>query len=78
MSPRVMRAMSAPVLSHLDGEMMTILDGIRASPTDFNIEIGAGLGPLAGKNWRVGLMGSGSTAQNLARFLTALRVVLNR
>jgi len=45
---------------------------------EFNIEIGAGLGPLAGRIWRVGLMGSGSTAQNLARFLTALRVVLNR
>ena len=30
-SPRVMRAMSAPVFSHLDAEMMTILDGIRAS-----------------------------------------------
>jgi alanine-glyoxylate transaminase/serine-glyoxylate transaminase/serine-pyruvate transaminase len=27
---------------------------------EFNIEIGAGLGPLAGKIWRVGLMGSSS------------------
>jgi len=27
---------------------------------EFNIEIGAGLGPLAGKIWRVGLMGAGS------------------
>ena len=27
---RVMRAMSAPVLSHLDPEMMAILDDIRA------------------------------------------------
>ena len=31
----------------------------------FNIEIGAGLGPLAGKIWRVGLMGSGSTRSNV-------------
>jgi alanine-glyoxylate transaminase/serine-glyoxylate transaminase/serine-pyruvate transaminase len=27
----------------------------------FNIEIGAGLGPLAGKIWRVGLMGASSS-----------------
>ena len=27
---------------------------------EFNIEIGAGLGPLAGKVWRVGLMGASS------------------
>lgn len=36
------------------------------------IEIGAGLGPLAGKIWRVGLMGFGSTTQNVATFLAAL------
>ena len=38
----------------------------------FNIEIGAGLGPLAGQIWRVGLMGSGSTSSNVALFLNAL------
>ena len=27
----------------------------------FNIEIGAGLGPLAGKIWRIGLMGASSS-----------------
>ena len=31
--------------------------------TTFNIEVGAGLGPLAGKIWRVGLMGASSTPQ---------------
>jgi alanine-glyoxylate transaminase/serine-glyoxylate transaminase/serine-pyruvate transaminase len=36
------------------------------------IEIGAGLGPLAGKIWRVGLMGSGATAANTTRLLAAL------
>jgi alanine-glyoxylate transaminase/serine-glyoxylate transaminase/serine-pyruvate transaminase len=36
------------------------------------IEIGAGLGPLAGRIWRVGLMGSGSTADNITLLLTAL------
>ena len=32
-----------------------------------NIEIGAGLGPLAGKIWRVGLMGSGATLTTWTR-----------
>ena len=48
------------------------------SLTEFDIEIGAGLGPLAGRIWRVGLMGSGSTPANIARFLTALAAVLDR
>ena len=33
---------------------------------DFNMEIGAGLGPLAGKIWRVGIMGAGSTLDQRA------------
>jgi alanine-glyoxylate transaminase/serine-glyoxylate transaminase/serine-pyruvate transaminase len=45
---------------------------------DFQIEIGAGLGPLAGKIWRVGLMGSGATRENVDRLLTAFRTVLHR
>ena len=44
----------------------------RALLAEFNIEIGAGLGPLAGKIWRVGLMGASSTAQHVALFLDAL------
>jgi len=38
---------------------------------EFQIEIGAGLGPLAGRIWRVGLMGSGSTLANVLLFLAA-------
>ena len=38
---------------------------------EYAIEIGAGLGPLAGKIWRVGLMGAGSTQANVDRLLTA-------
>jgi alanine-glyoxylate transaminase/serine-glyoxylate transaminase/serine-pyruvate transaminase len=38
---------------------------------DFNIEIGAGLGPLKGKIWRVGLMGETATESNVNRFLDA-------
>ncbi len=44
--------------------------------TTFNIEIGAGLGPLAGKIWRVGLMGAGSVPQTLLQFLAALEAAL--
>jgi alanine-glyoxylate transaminase/serine-glyoxylate transaminase/serine-pyruvate transaminase len=40
--------------------------------TEFGIEIGAGLGPLAGKIWRVGLMGSGATVANVTFFIAAL------
>ena len=39
----------------------------------FNIEVGAGLGPLAGKIWRVGLMGASSTPQTLLQFLGGAR-----
>jgi alanine-glyoxylate transaminase / serine-glyoxylate transaminase / serine-pyruvate transaminase len=40
---------------------------------DFNIEIGAGLGPLKGKIWRVGLMGHGARVENVDLLATALR-----
>ena len=39
-------------------------------------EIGAGLGPLAGRIWRVGLMGASSTPQTLLQFLAALEGAL--
>jgi alanine-glyoxylate transaminase/serine-glyoxylate transaminase/serine-pyruvate transaminase len=42
----------------------------------FNLEVGAGLGPLAGKIWRVGLMGASSTPQTLLQFLAALEAAL--
>jgi alanine-glyoxylate transaminase/serine-glyoxylate transaminase/serine-pyruvate transaminase len=44
--------------------------------TTFNVEVGAGLGPLAGKIWRVGLMGASSTPQTLLQFLGALESAL--
>lgn len=43
---------------------------------EFSIEIGSGLGPLAGRIWRVGLMGAGSTLTNVFLLLTALESVL--
>jgi alanine-glyoxylate transaminase/serine-glyoxylate transaminase/serine-pyruvate transaminase len=42
----------------------------------YNIEVGAGLGPLAGKIWRVGLMGASSTPQTVLQFLAALEGAL--
>ncbi len=43
---------------------------------DFNLEVGAGLGELAGKQWRIGLMGSSSNGVNISRCLTAFESVL--
>ncbi len=43
---------------------------------EFNLEIGAGLGALAGKVWRIGLMGHSSRAENIFLCLGALEAVL--
>lgn len=43
---------------------------------DFNLEIGAGLGTLAGKAWRIGLMGHACNQQNVLLCLTALETAL--
>ncbi|MFO7803898.1 MAG: alanine--glyoxylate aminotransferase family protein [Desulfovermiculus sp.] len=45
--------------------------------TKHKIEIGAGLGPLAGKIWRVGLMGHTARQENVERFLSALKSELS-
>ncbi len=44
--------------------------------TEHNIEIGGGLGELAGKVWRVGLMGYNSRKDNVDRLVVALEKVL--
>jgi alanine-glyoxylate transaminase/serine-glyoxylate transaminase/serine-pyruvate transaminase len=44
---------------------------------EFNLEIGAGLGAMAGKIWRVGLMGYASTETNVLFCLGALDAVLS-
>ncbi len=44
----------------------------------FDLEIGAGLGALAGKTWRIGLMGFSARAVNVRRCLLALETVLNQ
>jgi alanine-glyoxylate transaminase/serine-glyoxylate transaminase/serine-pyruvate transaminase len=43
---------------------------------EYGIEIGAGLGPMAGKAWRIGLMGHGATVRNVDLILAALREIL--
>ncbi len=52
------------------------LDVRRRLLADFNLEIGAGLGPLAGKVWRFGLMGYSCRAENVMLCLSALGSVL--
>ena len=44
----------------------------------YDIEIGAGLGPLAGRIWRIGLMGHTARPENVARVLEALQAALQQ
>jgi alanine-glyoxylate transaminase/serine-glyoxylate transaminase/serine-pyruvate transaminase len=43
---------------------------------EHNIEIGAGLGPLAGKIWRIGVMGHTARLKNIERLTGALKSVI--
>jgi alanine-glyoxylate transaminase / serine-glyoxylate transaminase / serine-pyruvate transaminase len=43
---------------------------------DYGIEIAGGFGPLAGKVWRIGLMGHSSRRENVLMFLAALEELL--
>jgi alanine-glyoxylate transaminase/serine-glyoxylate transaminase/serine-pyruvate transaminase len=45
---------------------------------EYNLEIGAGLGPLAGKVWRIGLMGHAANRTNVLFCLGALEALLGR
>ena len=61
---------------------VTVPDGVDEAAVrgrllnDFNLEIGAGLGALAGKVWRIGLMGHSSRYENIFLCLSALESVL--
>jgi alanine-glyoxylate transaminase/serine-glyoxylate transaminase/serine-pyruvate transaminase len=44
---------------------------------DYSLEIGAGLGAMAGKIWRIGLMGHASNAKNVYTCLGAMDAVLS-
>ncbi|MFP6807696.1 MAG: alanine--glyoxylate aminotransferase family protein [Pseudomonadales bacterium] len=63
---------------------VTIPDGVdegsirRELLGQYNLEIGAGLGALAGKVWRIGLMGYASNPKNVLLCVTALESVLSQ
>jgi alanine-glyoxylate transaminase/serine-glyoxylate transaminase/serine-pyruvate transaminase len=44
---------------------------------EYSIEIGAGLGPFAGKAWRIGLMGHAATQRNVDLLLAALDQIID-
>lgn len=44
---------------------------------EYSVEIGAGLGPLAGKIWRFGLMGYSAREENVLGALSAMEMVLD-
>ena len=62
---------------------VTIPDGVDEAEVrkrlrlEHKIEIGGGLGPLAGKIWRIGLMGHTARIENVERLLKALEKILN-
>lgn len=62
--------------------LVTVPEGVdeagvrKALLDDHGIELGAGLGPLAGKVWRIGLMGHTARPENVDRLETALTRVL--
>lgn len=46
--------------------------------TRFDIEVGGGLGELAGRGWRIGLMGHGARERSVITLLGALESILGR
>jgi len=77
LSMAVNEAIRAPMLN-----AVVVPEGIdekrvRRSMLDgMNVEIGAGLGPLAGRIWRIGLMGYSSRPENVLTCLSALNAAL--
>ncbi len=77
LEPAVAEAIRAPMIN-----AVKIPDGVddakvrRRLYDDFNIEIGAGLGPLKGKIWRVGLMGHGARVQSVEILSKALKQLI--
>ncbi len=71
-----------------EGERLPMLNAVRipegaddlkvrkALLNDLGMEIGGGLGALAGKIWRVGLMGHSSCRRNVFLFLSGLETIL--
>ena len=59
-------------------EAMTEADVRRALLERYDIEIGGGVGPLAGRVWRIGCMGHSARPANVMLLLAALAEVLER
>jgi alanine-glyoxylate transaminase/serine-glyoxylate transaminase/serine-pyruvate transaminase len=77
LEPAVAESLRAPMIN-----AVKIPDGVDDAKVrqrlydDFNIEIGAGLGPLKGKIWRVGLMGYGAREENIEILAKALKALI--
>jgi alanine-glyoxylate transaminase/serine-glyoxylate transaminase/serine-pyruvate transaminase len=77
LTPHVEREFRLPTLT-----TVRIPDGVDGKAItskllqEYHIEVGGGLGELAGKVWRVGLMGYNSRIENVDRLMTALQEVL--
>jgi alanine-glyoxylate transaminase/serine-glyoxylate transaminase/serine-pyruvate transaminase len=77
LEPAVAESLRAPMIN-----AVKIPDGVDDAKVrqrlydDFNIEIGAGLGPLKGKIWRVGLMGYGAREENIQLLAKALKALI--
>jgi alanine-glyoxylate transaminase/serine-glyoxylate transaminase/serine-pyruvate transaminase len=77
LEPAVAEAIRAPMIN-----AVKIPDGVDDAKVrqrlydEFDIEIGAGLGPLKGKIWRVGLMGHGSRVENVEILSKALKQLI--
>ncbi|NNE91466.1 MAG: alanine--glyoxylate aminotransferase family protein [Verrucomicrobiales bacterium] len=52
-------------------------DGRKWLLENYSLEIGAGLGPFAGRAWRIGLMGHACSRRNVDLILAALEELLN-
>jgi alanine-glyoxylate transaminase/serine-glyoxylate transaminase/serine-pyruvate transaminase len=44
--------------------------------TEHHIEVAGGFGALAGKVWRIGLMGHAARAENVDRLLTCIKQMI--
>ena len=66
----------SPLTTALVPEGINEAEVRRRLRADYGIEIGGGLGQIAGRVWRIGLMGESSRESNVLTFLSALERIL--
>ena len=69
-----------PVVSAPTVELPPTVDDLNVRTKlreEYNIEIAGGFGPLAGKIWRIGLMGFSSRRENVLRLLSAMKEIIS-